>query len=134
MTEPKTSSVPRSIKLAVAVLSLEALAPAVLVAGQVLDLVTGKAIIVSAALALLALWLGATAWVAFSAKRLYEGRAWARSASLFWQLVQLAVASASFTGPGANFWIGGGLVVTSVIVIVLLFSKQSLAHTSRDRA
>jgi hypothetical protein len=134
MTESKKIVVPRAIKLAVGVLLLEAIGPAILVVGQVVDLVSGKAIIVSAGVALLALWLGAALWVTFMAKRLFEGRPWARSASLFWQLVQLAVASASFTGPGANFWIGGFLVATSVIELILLFSKEALAHTVRDRA
>lgn len=133
MTEPKPAAAPRAIKLAVVILLLEALAPAVLAGGQIIDLVTGTAVVVPAALALLALWLGATLWVVMAAKRLYEGRAWARSASVFWQLVQLAVASASFTGESANAWIGGGLVVTSALVLFLLFSKESLAHTARDK-
>lgn len=133
MTEPKPPAAPRAIKLAVGVLSLEALAPAVLAGGQIIDLVTGAAVVVPAALALLALWLGATLWVGMAARRLFEGRSWARSASVFWQLVQLAVASASFTGASANAWIGGGLVLTSALVLFLLFSKESLAHTSRDR-
>ncbi len=133
MTEPKPAAAPRAIKLAVVILSLEALAPAVLAGGQIVDLVTGTAVVVPAALALLALWLGATLWVTMAAKRLYEGRAWARSASVFWQLVQIAVASASFTGESANAWIGGELVVTSALVLFLLFSKESLAHTARDK-
>lgn len=133
MTEPKPAAAPRAIKLAVGILLFEALAPALLSIGQIIDLVTGAAVVVPAALALLALWLGATLWVGLAARRLYEGRAWARSASVFWQLVQLAVASASFTGESANAWIGGGLILTSALVLFLLFSKESLAHIARDK-
>ena len=139
MSEPKTEShqpakktAPRSIKLAVAILALEALAPAFLAAWDLIDILSGKALMLSALLAQLALWLGAALWVGFTARRLYEGRPWARSAAVFWQLVQLAVAWGSFTGKYANWWIGGALIVTSLLVFVLVLSKQSLEHTARD--
>ena len=139
MSEPKTEShqqakktAPRSIKLAVAILALEALAPAFLAAWDLIDILSGKALMLSALLAQLALWLGAALWVGFTARRLYEGRPWARSAAVFWQLVQLAIAWGSFTGKYANWWIGGTLIVTSLLVFVLVLSKQSLEHTARD--
>ena len=139
MSEPKTEShqpakktAPRSIKLAVAILALEALAPAFLAAWDLIDILSGKALMLSALLAQLALWLGAALWVGFTARRLYEGRPWARSAAVFWQLVQLAIAWGSFTGKYANWWIGGALIVTSLLVFVLVLSKQSLEHTARD--
>ncbi len=139
MSDPKTSAnegakkvAPRSIKIAVGILAIEALAPAFLAAWDVIDIVSGKALMLSALLAQLALWLGAALWVGFTARRLYEGRPWARSAAVFWQLVQLAVAWGSFTGEFANWWIGGALIVTSLAVFVLVLSKQSLEHTARD--
>lgn len=139
MSEPKTEShqpakkaAPRSIKLAVTILALEALAPAFLAAWDLIDILSGKALMLSALLAQLALWLGAALWVGFTALRLYEGRPWARSAAVFWQLVQLAIAWGSFTGKYANWWIGGTLIVTSLLVFVLVLSKQSLEHTARD--
>lgn len=139
MTEPKTDTqsaakkaAPRSIKLAVAILAIEALAPTFLAVWDLIDILSGKALMLSALLAQLALWLGAALWVGFTARRLYQGRAWARSAAVFWQLVQLAIAWGSFTGKYANWWIGGALIVTSVLVFVLVLSKQSLEHTARE--
>ncbi|MDE2591811.1 MAG: hypothetical protein KGL41_03015 [Actinomycetales bacterium] len=139
MTEPKTDTqsaakkaAPRSIKLAVVILAIEALAPTFLAVWDLIDILSGKALMLSALLAQLALWLGAALWVGFTARRLYQGRAWARSAAVFWQLVQLAIAWGSFTGKYANWWIGGALIVTSVLVFVLVLSKQSLEHTARE--
>jgi hypothetical protein len=123
---------PRSIKVVVGILAIEALAPGFLAAWDLLDIVTGKAIMIEALLAQFALWLGAALWVAFTAKRLYEGRAWARSAAVFWQLVQLSIAWGSFTGQFANWWIGGALIVTSLAVFMFVLSKESLAHTARE--
>ena len=124
--------VPRSIKVAVGILAIEALAPGFLAAWDLFDILSGKAIMLSALLAQLALWLGAALWVGFTAKRLYEGRAWARSAAVLWQLVQLSVAWGSFTGEFANWWIGGALIVTSLAVFIFVLSKESIAHTARD--
>lgn len=139
MTEPKTDTqsaakkaAPRSIKLAVVILAIEALAPTFLAVWDLIDILSGKALMLSALLAQLALWLGAALWVGFTARRLYQGRAWARSAAVFWQLVQLAIAWGSFTGKYANWWIGGALIVASVLVFVLVLSKQSLEHTARE--
>ena len=124
--------VPPAIKLAVGILAIEALAPAYLAGWDLISIISGQGIVLSTLLALLALWLGAALWVGFIARRLYEGRAWARSAAVFWQLVQLAIAWGSFTGRFANWWIGGALVITSLAVIVLVLSKASIAHTSRE--
>ncbi|MDE2386403.1 MAG: hypothetical protein KGL77_01730 [Actinomycetales bacterium] len=139
MTDPKAApqdspkrAVPRSIKVAVGILAVEALAPGFLAAWDLIDILSGKAIMLSALLAQLALWLGAALWVAFTAKRLYDGRAWARSAAVFWQLVQLSVAWGSFTGQFANWWIGGALILTSLAVFVFVLSRESLAYTARE--
>ena len=139
MTDPNTApkqgskrAVPRSIKVAVGILALESLAPGFLAVWDLIDIFSGKAIMLSALLAQLALWLGAALWVGFMAKRLYDGRAWARSAAVFWQLVQLSVAWGSFTGEFANWWIGGALIVTSLAVIVFVLSKASIAYTARE--
>lgn len=139
MSDPNTAPqqgskrvVPRSIKVAVGILALESLAPGFLAVWDLIDIFSGKAIMLSALLAQLALWLGAALWVGFMAKRLYDGRAWARSAAVFWQLVQLSVAWGSFTGEFANWWIGGALIVTSLAVFIFVLSKESIAHTARD--
>ena len=132
VTPAPKPAVPRSIKVAVVILAVESLAPGFLAAWDLFDIITGKAIMLSALLAQLALWLGAALWVGFIAKRLYDGRAWARSAAVFWQLVQLSVAWGSFTGQFANWWIGGALIATSLGVVVFVLSKESIAHTGRE--
>lgn len=131
MSERKDHSIPRAIKLAVAVLVVELLAPLFWAVGELISIISGSAPL-PMGMALFALFAGFALWIAAAAKGLWAGRAWARSSAVFYQLVQLAVASASFTGPGANAWIGGALIATSAVVLVLLFSKESLAHTSRE--
>jgi len=65
-------------------------------------------------------------------KGLYAGRRWARSGAIFWQLVQLTVAWGSFTGQFANAAIGFGLIVPSVAVIALLFTKPVFDSTQGE--
>jgi hypothetical protein len=60
---------------------------------------------------------------------LLKGRRWARSAGVFWQLVQLAIASGSFSGQFGSQAIGWSLIVPSVLVLALLFSKKVVAAT-----
>jgi hypothetical protein len=71
-------------------------------------------------------------WLAYVVKALYDGRRWARSGAIFWQLVQLAIAWGSFTGQFANAAIGIGLIVPSVAVIALLFTKPVFNATQGE--
>jgi hypothetical protein len=81
------------------------------------------------ALALFGMVAGATAWVLFVAFSLTRGKRWARSAALFWQLVQLAIATGSFTGQFGSLWIGWSIAAPSAAVLMLLFSKKVVAAT-----
>ena len=92
-----------------------------------IDIISGLSRSLPAAIALAALVLGAGVWLQFVAKAVPQNHRWARSAAIFWQTCQLAVASASFTGRGANIAIGAALVVASVAVLALLFSKPVIA-------
>jgi hypothetical protein len=83
-------------------------------------------------LALAALGLILLAWLGVTFRALSQGRRWSRNATLFWQLVQLAVAWGSFTGQFANAAIGIGLIVPSVLVIGLLFSRPVFAATQGE--
>jgi len=79
--------------------------------------------------ALIAIFLLATTLLFFVARQLVFKKRWARSAAFFWQLIQLSVAWNSFSGEFANFYIGGYLVVTSIVTIYLLFTKQVIEET-----
>ena len=79
--------------------------------------------------ALIAIFLLATTLLFFVARQLVFKKRWARSAAFFWQLIQLSVAWNSFSGEFANFYIGGYLVVTSVVTIYFLFTKQVIEET-----
>ena len=96
-----------------------------------LEILGGQSKSIGAALSLFLLVLLGAAWIGFAGRGLLNGRRWARSTAVFWQLVQLAIASASFDGRGANAAIGVSLIVPSVIVLWLMFTKK-VVRASRD--
>jgi hypothetical protein len=79
--------------------------------------------------ALFALVTAASVWVIYIGFGLLKARRWARSAAVFWQLVQLAVATGSFSGQFGSQAIGWGLILPSVLGLGLLFSKKVVAAT-----
>ncbi len=79
--------------------------------------------------ALVAIFLLATTLLFFVARQLVFKQRWARSAAFFWQLIQLSIAWSSFSGEFANFYIGGYLVVTSIVTIYFLFTKPVIEET-----
>lgn len=101
-------------------------------------LITGGAKSLVTSLALLVLVAAAAGWLNLIVRGLLRGKRWARSAALFWQLVQLAVASGSFSGQFGSQAIGWALIVPSVVVLVLLFTKPvvaaTMAATDEERA
>jgi len=135
MTEstPNSSSL-RVIQLAAAIIvGLEALAVlAFAVFGLVTDLLPGNAKSLPAAVTVIVLYLAAAAWVSYIAISLTRSKRWARSGAIFWQTCQLALASQSFTGRGANVLIGVALIVPSIAVLSLLFSKPVLAANKKE--
>ena len=131
ITSPKQP--PKSIKLVAVLLVLEAIAPLMLAVWAAITLLTGSARSMPTLIAEAVFFLGAGLWLILVSGRLREGRAWARSAAVFWQLVQLAVASASFSGQFANPTIGLTLIVSSLVVGVFLFSRESIAWIGDSR-
>jgi hypothetical protein len=99
---------------------------------MLLDLFVGQAKSLPAALTLIVLYLAAGSWVAYLAHGVRKGARWARSGAIFWQTCQLFLASQSFTGRGASPLIGIALIVPSVIVLALMFSKPVLADSKRQ--
>jgi hypothetical protein len=120
---------PVSLRLVAALVGLEGLVVLGLAGSMLVGLLTGEARSVVTLIALVVLVAAAGAWVISVALALSKGKRWARSGALFWQLVQLAVATGSFTGQFGNAAIGWALILPSALVLVLLFQKSTIAAT-----
>ena len=125
----KPEKAPFGLTLATILLWAEGLFVGVLAARLGLALVSGETKSLVTSVALFALVAAASAWVIYIGFGLRKGKRWARSAGVFWQLIQLAVASASFSGQFGSQAIGWGLILPSVWVLILLFSKKVVAAT-----
>ena len=120
---------PFGLILVTILVALEGLAMGAISARLGLALVLGDTKSLVTSVALFALVAAATVWVFFISRGLGRGKRWARSGALFWQLVQLSVASASFSGQFGNAVIGWSLIVPSVLVLALVFSKSVVKAT-----
>jgi hypothetical protein len=120
---------PLGLILVSILVALEGLAMGAISARLGLALVVGETRSLVTSVALFALVAAATVWVFFIALGLWRGKRWARSGALFWQLVQLSVASASFSGQFGNAVIGWSLIVPSVLVLGLVFTKSVVSAT-----
>ena len=101
----------------------------VLAARLGLALISGETKSFVTSVALFALVTAAAAWVIFIGFALLKRKRWARSGGVFWQLVQLAVATGSFSGQFGSQAIGWSLILPSVLGLGLLFSKKVVAAT-----
>ena len=115
--------------LAVFVVALEGLFLGALAARLGAALLVGETKSLITSVALFALVAAAAIWVIFVAFSLFKGKRWARSGGVFWQLVQLAVATGSFSGQFGSQAIGWALIIPSVVVLVALLSKKVVAAT-----
>ena len=123
------SNKPKALLAIIGIVGLEAAVVLGLAGLLLFEIISGASRSLSTAFALFAMVAAAGAFVAFIAVSLNRGKRWARSAALFWQLVQLSVASASFSGEFANWMIGTALIVPSVSVLALIFRKSVVAAT-----
>ena len=128
MTEAQEKR-PTGLLVAALLVALEGLFVGVLAARLGVALVSGDTKSLVTSVALFALVAAASAWVIFVAFNLFKGKRWARSGGVFWQLVQLAVATGSFSGQFGSQAIGWALITPSVLVLALLFSKKVVAAT-----
>ena len=87
-----------------------------------------KALLTDSALVLLT--LGAALWLSFAARAIRKGMRWARSAGVFWQLIQLAIALGSFE---ASLIYGFAIAVPSLAVLLALFNPQVVEATSKTK-
>ena len=120
---------PVGLVVAAGLVALEGVFVGVLAARLGLALVTGDTKSLVTSVALFALVAAAAVWVIYVAFSLFKGKRWARSGGVFWQLVQLAVATGSFSGQFGSQAIGWSLIIPSVVVLALLLSKKVVAAT-----
>jgi hypothetical protein len=87
-----------------------------------------KALLTDSALVILT--LGAAIWLTFAARAILRGKRWARSAGIFWQLIQLAIALGTFE---ASLLYGYAIAIPSLAVLFTLFTKAVVKATSETR-
>jgi hypothetical protein len=95
----------------------------------ILELLTDQPTSFASALAILVLAVIAAAWVTTITVATLRGRSWIRAAAVTWQLVQVFVAIGCFQGLYARPDLGWALLVPSVLVLVLLFTRSVIAAT-----
>lgn len=131
MSEPRAARRPGLLVLLAALLYLEF---AALVAASVyllVELVTQRPDSYASAIAILVLTIAAAVWLFVMATHTLRGRSWIRGAAVTWQVLQIALAIGSFQGLFARPDIGWLLIVPSVIVLVLLFTRPVIEATRR---
>jgi hypothetical protein len=74
-----------------------------------------------------------TLFVAKLAGALAQGMRWARTAAIFWQIMQLSIAVGSVQGPNPNYFVGFFLGAISLFVIVVLFMPNVMRATSKTK-
>lgn len=126
------SKKPIGLIMVLTLIGLEQMVVLYLLSSYLLATIAGQVKSLPTMLALAALGLIVAIWLAYVVKALYDGRRWARSGAIFWQLVQLAIAWGSFTGQFANAAIGIALIVPSITVIALLFTKPVFDATQGE--
>jgi len=80
--------------------------------------------------ALVVLTLSAGVWLTFAGIAISKGKRWARSAGVFWQLIQLAIALGTFE---ASLLGGFAIALPSLAVLFTLFSSEVVKATSDSR-
>ena len=113
--------------LAIAYL-LEAIVLYVLTGLTIWAMVSGEAKAILTDSALVVLTGGAAIWLTFAARGLLKHKRWARSAGVFWQLIQLTIALGTFE---ANVLWGFAIAIPSVLVLITLFTKE-VVEATRD--
>ena len=124
------SSVQRTLKgLAIAYL-LEALVLYIATGTAIWALIVGNTISLVTTLALAAFTLGVALWLTSAAKAITKGKRWARTAGIFWQLMQLTIAFGTY-----DVSVIGALAIAlpTTAVLITLFTKDVVAATSQAR-
>ncbi len=125
----KFDSKPKALLVLCGLLALEAATLAVVAIILLIEILSGKTESFVAAISLFALVAGFAAWVSGIAVNLFNGRRWARSAAMFWQLIQVAIASGSFTGQFGSQAIGWAILAPSVLGLYFVFRNDVVNAT-----
>jgi len=80
--------------------------------------------------ALVVLTLSAGVWLTFAGIAITKGKRWARSAGVFWQLIQLAIALGTFE---ASLLGGFAIALPSLAVLFTLFRSEVVKATSESK-
>lgn len=133
--DPRDSADPSrrtpAVLLLVVLVGLEALGMAGVTALLVVDLLTSTPASLASAVALIALAALATVFLGAVVRGILRGRSWVRPAAVTWQVLQIAVGVGSLQGADARQDLGWGLIVPSVVVLVLLFTRSVILATRR---
>ena len=121
----------RQLRVAVMVIFAEALATSVVTVFFVVALVT-DAKLVGTLIALCVVIGGTAAFLFFVSRQLVYRKRWARSAAVFWQLIQIAIAWNSFTGEVLGYFFGVWLLVTAFVALYFLFNKRVVELTDEQ--
>lgn len=119
------------LRVAVMVIFAEALATSVVAVFFVVALVT-DAKLVGTLIALCVVIGGTAAFLFFVSRQLVYRKRWARSAAVFWQLIQIAIAWNSFTGEVLGYYFGVWLLVTAFVALYFLFNRRVVELTDEQ--
>ena len=131
LDEPKPARRSRALIALALLLAAEAALLWAAVVWLILELLTDQPASLASALAILVLTVVAALWVSAIVVGTLRGRTWIRAAAVTWQLVQVFVAIGCFQGLYARPDLGWALLIPSVLVIVLLFTRSVVEATSR---
>jgi len=124
------SSVQRTLRgLAIAYL-LEALVLYIATGASIWALITGDTTSVVTGAALSAICLGVALWLTSAARAITKGKRWARSAGIFWQLMQITISFGLFE---VNLLAALAIALASGAVLITLFTKDVVAATGESR-
>jgi hypothetical protein len=120
-----------AVVLLMVLVGLEALGMTAVTALLVVDLLTSTPASLASAVALIGLAALAAVFLGAIVRGILRGRSWVRPAAVTWQFLQIAVGVGSLQGADARQDLGWGLIVPSVVVLVLLFTRSVLLATRR---
>lgn len=93
-------------------------------------MISGAAKALATDAVLLLLTSAAAVWLTLAAKAILKRKRWARSAGVFWQLIQLTIAFGTLE---ASVLGGLAIAIPSVLVFFTLFNRQVVEATMESR-
>ena len=119
------------LRVAVMVIFVEALATTGVALFFLFGLLT-DAKLVGSLIAICIVIGGTAAFLFFVARQLVFKKRWARSAAMYWQLIQIAIAWNSFTGEVTGYYFGAWLLATAFIGLYFVFNKTVVEQTTEQ--